>query len=299
MAATIAVMSAGDGYSYFMKSVATGDVDRSMSTPLTRYYTETGTPPGRWLGSGVASLGSDELGRLLVGDLVTEEQMARLVGKGLDPITGEQLGRAYPVYGKGKGGKSRRAVAGYDFTFSLPKSASILWGVSDAGIQEQIVAVHRAAVVKVFEFMEHELAATRTGASVAGNATSEAGEGGAVAQVDVTGLIAMFVRSLGLADQRPAPAHPRRGLQQGQDAARREVAVPGRARVARRDGRDVRAARSDRDGRPDPHPRRGSGNYGPGPGRAVTRLVDQGRPGRPGRLRSPSARSRSTPAPTN
>jgi conjugative relaxase-like TrwC/TraI family protein len=174
-----------------MKSVATGDVDRLMSTPLTRYYTETGTPPGRWLGAGVECLGSGELGRLVVGDLVTEEQMARLAGKGLDPITGEQLGRAYPVYGKGNGGKPRRAVAGYDFTFSLPKSASILWGVSDAGIQEKILAVHRAAVVKVFEFMERELAATRTGASVAGNATSVAGEGGAVAQVGVMGLIAM------------------------------------------------------------------------------------------------------------
>ncbi|GAA4712889.1 conjugative relaxase domain-containing protein, TrwC/TraI family [Promicromonospora umidemergens] len=191
MTVTIAVMSAGDGYSYFMKSVAAGDGDRSMGTPLTRYYTETGTPPGRWMGAGVASLGSDELGRLLVGDLVTEEQMARLAGKGLDPIAGEQLGRAYPVYGKGNGGKPRRAVAGYDFTFSLPKSASVLWGVADAGVQEQIVAIHRAAVVKVFEFTERELAATRTGASVAGNATSEAGEGGAVAQVGVTGLIAM------------------------------------------------------------------------------------------------------------
>ncbi|GAB2489994.1 MobF family relaxase [Promicromonospora xylanilytica] len=191
MTVTIAVMSAGDGYSYFMKSVAAGDGDRSMSTPLTRYYTETGTPPGRWLGSGVACLGSENPARLLVGDLVTEEQMARLAGKGLDPVTGEQLGRAYPVYGKGSGGKPRRAVAGYDFTFSLPKSASVLWGVADAGVQEQILAVHRAAVVKVFEFMERELAATRTGATVAGNATSEAGEGGAVAQVGVNGLIAM------------------------------------------------------------------------------------------------------------
>jgi conjugative relaxase-like TrwC/TraI family protein len=192
MAVTIAVMSAGDGYSYFMKSVASGDVDRPMSTPLTRYYTETGTPPGRWAGAGVESLGSAELGRLLMGGPVTEEQMARLAGKGLDPVTGEQLGRAYPVYGPGKGGKPRRAVAGYDFTFALPKSASILWGVSDAGVQEQIVAVHRAAVVKVFELMERELAATRTGASVAGNAISEAAEGGAVAQVGVTGLIGMF-----------------------------------------------------------------------------------------------------------
>jgi conjugative relaxase-like TrwC/TraI family protein len=191
MAVSIAKMSAGDGFEYFMRSIAAGDGDRSMGTPLTRYYTETGTPPGRWAGSGVASLGSDELGRLVVGALVTEEQMARLAGKGMDPITGLQLGRAYPVYGPGKDGKPRKAVAGYDFGFALPKSASILWGVADAGIQEQIVAIHHAAVVEVFALMERELAATRTGASVVGNAVTEAGEGGAVAQVGVTGLIAM------------------------------------------------------------------------------------------------------------
>ncbi|MFI9486958.1 MobF family relaxase [Promicromonospora sp. NPDC052451] len=191
MAVSIAKMSAGDGFEYFMRSVAAGDGDRSMGTPLTRYYTETGTPPGRWVGSGVASLGSDELGRLVVGAVVTEEQMARLAGKGMDPVTGVQLGRAYPVYGPGKDGKPRKAVAGYDLGFALPKSASILWGVADAGIQEQIVAIHHAAIVEVFALMERELAATRTGASVAGNATSEAGEGGAVAQVGVTGLIAM------------------------------------------------------------------------------------------------------------
>jgi hypothetical protein len=27
----------------------------------------------------------------------------------------------------------RKAVAGFDFTFSIPKSASVLWAVSDAG----------------------------------------------------------------------------------------------------------------------------------------------------------------------
>jgi UDP-glucose 4-epimerase len=39
MAVTIAKMSAGDGYSYFMRSVASGEGDRSMGTPLTRYFT--------------------------------------------------------------------------------------------------------------------------------------------------------------------------------------------------------------------------------------------------------------------
>lgn len=31
------VMSAGDGYKYLLRTVAAGDGDRSLSTPLTRY----------------------------------------------------------------------------------------------------------------------------------------------------------------------------------------------------------------------------------------------------------------------
>ncbi|GAB3062635.1 hypothetical protein GCM10027079_31840 [Sediminivirga luteola] len=38
------VMSAGDGYKYLLRTVAAADGDRSLSTPLTRYYVEAGTP---------------------------------------------------------------------------------------------------------------------------------------------------------------------------------------------------------------------------------------------------------------
>ena len=38
------VMSAGDGYKYLLRTVAAGDGDRSLSTPLTRYYNADGTP---------------------------------------------------------------------------------------------------------------------------------------------------------------------------------------------------------------------------------------------------------------
>lgn len=50
MTVSMRVMSAGKGYQYLLKSVVSGDGNRSLSTPLTRYYTEEGTPPGRWLG---------------------------------------------------------------------------------------------------------------------------------------------------------------------------------------------------------------------------------------------------------
>lgn len=44
MTVSMRVMSAGDGYKYLLRSVAAADGDRSLSTPLTRYYAEAGTP---------------------------------------------------------------------------------------------------------------------------------------------------------------------------------------------------------------------------------------------------------------
>jgi conjugative relaxase-like TrwC/TraI family protein len=177
------VMSAGDGYKYLLRTVAAGDGQRSLSTPLTRYYIAKGTPPGRWLGSGLSGLGA---GNIIEGAEVAEAQLQRLIGLGRDPVDGAPLGRAYPEY-QGSANPAqgtvprRRAVAGYDFTFSIPKSASILWGVADAATQSRIVQAHHAAVSEVVAYMEREVAATRTGTTACD---------GAVAQVDVAGLIA-------------------------------------------------------------------------------------------------------------
>lgn len=185
-------MSAGDGYKYLLRTVAAADGERPLSTPLTRYYAEAGTPPGRWLGSGLPALAD---GRIDAGSRVSEAQLELLLGTGRDPGTGAPLGRAYPEYAGSEPGPDgvtspgsttsqqtrRRAVAGYDFTFSLPKSASVLWAIADADTQVKIAEAHHNAIDDVLAFMERELAATRAG---------EAGRDGAVAQVEVTGLIA-------------------------------------------------------------------------------------------------------------
>lgn len=193
MSVSMRVMSAGDGYKYLLRTVAAADGERSLSTPLTRYYAEAGTPPGRWLGSGLPALAH---GRIEAESRVSEAQLELLLGMGRDPGTGAPLGRAYPEYtaseaspdGPTPSGQTaptpsvrRRAVAGYDFTFSLPKSASVLWAIADADTQVRIADAHHAAIDDVLAFMERELAATRAG---------EAGRDGAVAQVEVTGLIA-------------------------------------------------------------------------------------------------------------
>lgn len=209
MTVSMRVMSAGDGYKYLLKSVAAGDGDRNLYTPLTRYYAEAGSPPGFWLGSGIAAFGT---GSLAAGSQVSETQLQLLIGMGRDPLTGAPLGRAYqrfatvterveerakrlepdldPKYraelvagikAEEKERGTRRAVAGFDYTFSVPKSVSAVWAVADAGTQSLIAATHHAAVAEMVELMEREVAATRVGAT---------GPDGAVAQVDVMGVAA-------------------------------------------------------------------------------------------------------------
>lgn len=71
MTVSMRVTSAGDGYKYLLRTVVAADGDRSLSTPLTRYYNAEGTPTGRWLGAGVAGLG----GQIAEGDQVSEGQL--------------------------------------------------------------------------------------------------------------------------------------------------------------------------------------------------------------------------------
>jgi hypothetical protein len=49
-------MCLGWGFVYLMNSVARGDGAVAASAPLTRYYLESGTPPGRFIGAGLAGL---------------------------------------------------------------------------------------------------------------------------------------------------------------------------------------------------------------------------------------------------
>ncbi|WP_240645704.1 MobF family relaxase [Georgenia sp. SYP-B2076] len=200
------VISAGKGYGYLLRSVVQGDGDAAQATAFTRYFTEAGTPPGVWMGNGVAYFGA---GELRPGMTATSQQLQTLLGRGNDPVTGANLGqpfREYPTVAERTAALAARvdrglpgeefdaevtriqaaqaargpqtATAGFDLTFSVPKSVSVLWGVADANTQELLVAAHHAAVAQVLEFFEREVAATRTG---------HAG----IAQVPVVGVAAM------------------------------------------------------------------------------------------------------------
>ena len=205
---TIRVMSSGKGYEYLLKSVVVGDGDREMSSPLTRYYTESGCPPGTWVGTGLMSLDNGRSPALAEGDTVTEEQLARLLGEGIHPVTGERLGTRFPklqppreriaarvarlspkLHGEQReqavqrireeelAKTPRTAVAGFDLTFSPPKSVSAIWGVADAGTQALIAKAHHAAMRDTIAVLEQRVAATRVGR-------------GGVAQMPIVGVIA-------------------------------------------------------------------------------------------------------------
>ncbi len=205
---TIRVMSSGKGYEYLLKSVVVGDGDREMSSPLTRYYTESGCPPGTWAGTGLTSLDDGRTPALAEGDTVTEEHLARLLGEGIHPVTGDKLGKRFPslqppreriaariarldpgLHGEARAEaverireeevakKPRTAVAGFDLTFSPPKSVSAIWGVADAGTQALIAQAHHAAMRDTIALLEQRVAATRVGA-------------GGIAQMPIVGVIA-------------------------------------------------------------------------------------------------------------
>ncbi len=128
-------MSLGAGYRYLMSSVARADGSGHAASALTRYYAESGTPPGRFLGRGLAGL--DNGSGVAVGSPVSEEHLFRMLGMLQDPVTGEQLGRsprrggtAY-IDSRGVTRKAPLPVAGFDLTFSAPKSVSVAWAVAD------------------------------------------------------------------------------------------------------------------------------------------------------------------------
>ncbi|MCR6494506.1 MobF family relaxase [Cellulomonas sp. P24] len=192
MVMTMHRLSAGAGFQYLLKHTASGDCDRTTASPLTAYFTDTGNPPGRWIGAGLSGV-ADGAG-LAVGSTITEPAMANLFGTGKDPVTGTALGRAYPVFtpvaeriaakvadlpgamtteARAKAVETvtrvelskphAGAVAGFDLTFTPPKSVSTLWAVADVATGRAVLAAHQAAVEDALGFVERSALFTRTG----------------------------------------------------------------------------------------------------------------------------------------
>lgn len=157
---SMARLSAGAGYRYLLRHTAAGDVARPGATQLAEYYAATGYPPGRWLGSGLTGLAAGE--GLATGTSVTEEALAALYA-GRDPVTGQPLGRSATTYAATEGRRARHAVAGFDLTFTVPKSVSVLWAMADEPTRALITQAHHQAVAEALSFLEQRVASTRVG----------------------------------------------------------------------------------------------------------------------------------------
>ena len=202
-------MTLGSGYRYLMESVATGDGGRRQSTGLSAYYAEPGTPPGLFLGAGLASL--DDGRGVEKGSAVGEEHLFNMLGMCADPVSGQPLGRqpnrAHLSLAKRlaermktvgsspgtadrdearrrmeaaervAGGRFRAPVAGFDLTFSPSKSVSTAWALADAETKSVIYDCHRRAIEVVLTYAEKEVFCSRSGT-------------GGVVQEDIEGVVA-------------------------------------------------------------------------------------------------------------
>ena len=165
---------------YYLSTTMQGDGALKEVRDLTSYYVESGAPPGRWLGAGLDSLGLES------GQTVKKRHARKLFEELRDPITGVALGRRpmatqeTPEGAKTPMGKlardKREAVAGFDLTFSVPKSVSVLWALADTPTQGKVYAAHQAALAQTVAWLEANIVQTRSGH-------------GGVAHQAVTGLI--------------------------------------------------------------------------------------------------------------
>ncbi|MFD3707429.1 MobF family relaxase [Nocardia sp. NPDC058658] len=79
MVATIHRVAAGNGYLYYLRNIAAGDITTRGRSSLADYYSAHGHAPGRWHGTGLTALG------ITAGAEVTEAQMKSLFGLGAHP----------------------------------------------------------------------------------------------------------------------------------------------------------------------------------------------------------------------
>lgn len=99
------------------------------------YYDQGDEPPGQWQGRLAGVLG--------LNGVVQAGQLRQLF-EGYDPVTGRALST--------NAGEEHKA--GWDATFSAPKSVSVAWAFADENLQQQIAAAHDAAVQAGLAYLE-------------------------------------------------------------------------------------------------------------------------------------------------
>ena len=174
MTMSIARLSAQSGLKYLFKTTMMDDL--TIAPPdATTYYMKSGTPQGRWVGSGLNGINR------AIGYVVTETDAQVIFEHAAHPDTGAALGRPHgqPAVVQNSQGQAttRHAVAGFDLTFSVPKSVSVLWAISPRAVQDHILQTHHEAVEATLKWLEDLAVHTRAGR----NGVAHLGTRGAIA----------------------------------------------------------------------------------------------------------------------
>jgi conjugative relaxase-like TrwC/TraI family protein len=102
---------------------------REVGNGLEDYYAGTGEASGSWTGRGARAA-------RIAGE-ADADTLSRAFGQARHPVFGEPLG---------SGWREPDGVAGFDATFSAPKSVSVLFAIAEPSVRAQVVAAHVAAV---------------------------------------------------------------------------------------------------------------------------------------------------------
>lgn len=153
---SIAKINGVDGRSgaYYIDSVASGIED---------YYAGRGEAKGRWLGSGGQALELD-------GEVGPEQFFHML--NGIDPRTG----RAVRIAPRDETSGELRSgvVRGFDLTFSVPKSVSVLYAAGDDRVSGQVRDAVDHATGEALSWLEERACVVRRGR---GGVVEQAGGG--------------------------------------------------------------------------------------------------------------------------
>ncbi len=139
---SVGKLKAGQARYYLDEAEVQPSHAAALASGAEDYYLGGIEAAGKWLGRGARSLGLDgvvdgaELHRVLAGE---------------DPLSGAELRRI-------------GSVAGFDVTFSAPKSVSVLFGVGEERMQAAICDAHERAVKDSFRYFENAVSVARRGA---------------------------------------------------------------------------------------------------------------------------------------
>jgi conjugative relaxase-like TrwC/TraI family protein len=120
--------------------------DARVAAGAEDYYAGRGESPGQWRGRGARAIG------LTPGAEVGRSEFLALV-RGLNPRDGSVL----------RSLGARSTVAGFDLTFSAPKSVSVLFAIDDETVASALLASHERAVSVALAYLEREGCWTRRG----------------------------------------------------------------------------------------------------------------------------------------